>query len=65
VLLLDEPTVGLDAEADELIRNAIERERLRGVAVVHATHDAEVVRAATRVVALVDGRLSGSTPVLS
>jgi zinc/manganese transport system ATP-binding protein len=65
VLLLDEPTVGLDAEADELIRDAIERERLRGVAVVHATHDAEVVRAATRVVALVDGRLSGSTPVLS
>jgi zinc/manganese transport system ATP-binding protein len=66
VLLLDEPTVGLDAEADELIRDAIERERRRGVAVVHATHDAAVIREATRVVALVDGRLAASsTPVLS
>jgi zinc/manganese transport system ATP-binding protein len=58
VLLLDEPTVGLDAEAGALIRDAIERERERGVAVVHATHDAEVIREATRVVALTSGRMS-------
>jgi zinc/manganese transport system ATP-binding protein len=59
VLLLDEPTVGLDSDAGGLIRRAIERERARGVAVVQATHDPEVIAAADRVVVLRQGSSSG------
>jgi len=55
ILLLDEPTVGLDDEAHDLIDAAIAREAARGVAVVHATHDAEVIRRADRVVRLEAG----------
>ena len=57
VLLLDEPTVGLDDEARELIGLAIDREVERGVAVVHATHDADVIATAHRVVRLDAGVL--------
>jgi zinc/manganese transport system ATP-binding protein len=55
ILLLDEPTVGLDDEARLLIDAAIAREAGRGVAVVHATHDAEVIRLADRVIRLESG----------
>jgi len=55
ILLLDEPTVGLDDEARLLIDAAIAREARRGVAVVHATHDAEVIRLADRVIRLESG----------
>jgi len=57
ILLLDEPTVGLDDEARTLIGSAIAREAARGVAVVHATHDPEVVRLAGRVIRLEAGRV--------
>jgi len=57
VLLLDEPTVGLDDEADVLIGLAIDREAARGVAVVHATHDDAVIAAADRVIRLDAGVL--------
>lgn len=52
LLLLDEPTVGLDERAHELIAEAIERELERGATVVHATHDPAVVAAARTVVRL-------------
>ena len=55
VLLLDEPTVGLDDEACTLIDAAIAREASHGVAVVHATHDDEVIRLADRVIRLEAG----------
>jgi zinc/manganese transport system ATP-binding protein len=57
VLLLDEPTVGLDDEARTLIDAAISGEAWRGVAVVHATHDAEVIRRADRVVRMEAGAI--------
>jgi ABC-type Mn2+/Zn2+ transport system ATPase subunit len=38
---VDEPTAGLDANAEEIFMEAIQRERARGVAVVIATHDFE------------------------
>jgi len=55
ILLLDEPTVGLDDEAHDLISAAIAREAARGVAVVHATHDAGAIRLADRVIRLQAG----------
>ena len=60
ILLLDEPTVGLDDEARDLIDAAIAREAARGVAVVHATHDAEVIRLADRVIRLERGAVAAA-----
>jgi zinc/manganese transport system ATP-binding protein len=57
VLLLDEPTVGLDSEACELIARALAAEILRGTTVIHATHDADVIDAADRVLHLQRGEL--------
>jgi zinc/manganese transport system ATP-binding protein len=57
VVLLDEPTAGLDDEARVLIGQAIAREVERGAAVVHATHDADVIAAAHHVVRLSSGGL--------
>nr|WP_184240618.1 zinc ABC transporter ATP-binding protein AztA [Conyzicola lurida] len=57
VVLLDEPTAGLDDEAHELIARAIDAEARRGAGVVHATHDPEVMTRADRVVRLDRGRI--------
>jgi ABC-type Mn2+/Zn2+ transport system ATPase subunit len=59
VLLLDEPTAGLDIPGRELFASAVAEERSRGAAVVMATHDLDdaddadlVVLLARRVVAI-------------
>ena len=57
VLLLDEPAAGLDGDALLLIDRAIRAEADRGVAVVCATHDPEVIRRADRVIRLQAGRV--------
>ena len=57
LLLLDEPTAGVDAESTELILAALEREASRGAAVVHATHDREVIARADHVIHLHEGRV--------
>jgi len=62
VLLLDEPTVGLDDEAQLLIGIAIAAEADRGVTVVHATHDPAVIATADRVIRLDAGRLVSPEP---
>ena len=64
LLLLDEPTIGLDDEARELIESALAAEVGRGVTVIHATHDPSVADRADRVVRLEAGELVGvpSTP---
>ncbi|PRY65880.1 zinc/manganese transport system ATP-binding protein [Glaciihabitans tibetensis] len=56
ILLLDEPTAGLDNEACELIALALAAETLRGATVIHATHDSDVINAADRVLRLERGR---------
>lgn len=57
VLLLDEPTTGLDAASSSRILAAVERERRRGAVVVCVSHDPVLIAAAGRVLRLEGGRL--------
>ncbi|GAB3149972.1 zinc ABC transporter ATP-binding protein AztA [Microbacterium neimengense] len=57
VLLLDEPTTGLDAASSSRILSAVERERRRGAVVVCVSHDPVLIAAAGRVLRLEGGRL--------
>lgn len=57
LLLLDEPTIGLDDAAQRLIESALAAERARGATIVHATHDPRVIAAADGVVRLEAGRV--------
>ncbi|MEV6422574.1 zinc ABC transporter ATP-binding protein AztA [Streptomyces sp. NPDC051662] len=59
LLLLDEPTTGLDPEARERIGALLTALVADGVTVVHATHDLSAARAADVCLLLQDGRLAG------
>jgi energy-coupling factor transport system ATP-binding protein len=64
ILLLDEPTAGLDPESHEELLGQLEKLRDNGATIVIATHSMDdVVRLADRVIALKSGRivLEGST----
>ncbi len=69
VLLLDEPTRGMDAARKRELAAILERLRRDGAAILLATHDVELVaETATRVVLLGDGRIvadGGPRAVLS
>jgi zinc/manganese transport system ATP-binding protein len=58
LLLLDEPTTGLDAASAERIRSVLRAEADRGATVVCVSHDPAVLADADRVVALADGALA-------
>ncbi|KIQ17495.1 zinc ABC transporter ATP-binding protein AztA [Rhodococcus sp. MEB064] len=57
LLLLDEPTTGLDTASGERIRAVMRTESRRGAAVVCVSHDPSVLGTADRVVTLEDGRI--------
>jgi len=57
VLLLDEPTAGVDDDTRALIDRATVAEAARGAVIVHATHDAEVIERAAHVIRLDAGEL--------
>jgi ABC-2 type transport system ATP-binding protein len=58
VLLLDEPTVGVDADALERVEAVLAAERARGTATLLITHDLELAeRLADQVVVMGDGRV--------
>lgn len=57
VLLMDEPTAGVDATARAWIEEAMGAETERGVTVVHITHDPKSAGQAQQHLQLVDGRL--------
>ena len=58
LLLLDEPTTGLDTEGISRLLEVIEEERHRGCVVVLVTHDVQIAeRVATRRIVLERGRV--------
>ncbi|MGW5929743.1 zinc ABC transporter ATP-binding protein AztA [Streptomyces anulatus] len=59
LLLLDEPTTGLDPEARDRIGALLTALVADGVTIVQATHDLEVARAADTCLLLQDGHLAG------
>ena len=63
VLILDEPTAGMDPEARAVTRELIAAERAAGVAILLTSHDlVDVERLADRVVVIAAGRiLAGGT----
>ncbi len=64
LLLLDEPTAGLDRRTRRLVESVVRARRARGVAVVAVTHDAGfAVEALDRGVALAGGRVVADGPL--
>lgn len=57
LVLLDEPTTGLDAEAREIINGVVDDEVSRGAVVVMATHDVDDARRADATITLGRGEI--------
>lgn len=58
LLLLDEPTTGLDHDSGDRIRTVLREEVTAGAAVLCVSHDPAVIAAADRVVTLEAGRIA-------
>ena len=61
LLLLDEPTTGLDRDSGDRIRALVHEEARRGAAVVCVSHDPAVLDVADRLLRLADGRVTADT----
>ena len=65
VLVLDEPTVGLDAESEQNLMTLLSELNQKGTSIILATHDMEVVlRYATRALVLEKGKITLDTTPL-
>ena len=62
LLLLDEPTTGLDATAQRLIADVLAELTVEGVTVVQATHDLAAARRTDHCLLLQDGRVLREGP---
>lgn len=63
LLLLDEPTKGLDRAARRRVAEVLEEERARGATIVMATHDLELVSGLANSVSLLfDGEVACTEP---
>lgn len=56
ILMLDEPTTGLDAESTDLVLEALQR-LMAGKTTIIISHDLNLVRAADRIVVIKQGRI--------
>jgi ABC-2 type transport system ATP-binding protein len=64
VLVLDEPTAGMDPEARAATRSLLHEQRANGAAILLTSHElADVERLADRIVILVEGRVRASGTV--
>jgi ABC-type lipoprotein export system ATPase subunit len=63
VLISDEPTGNLDSASADAVLAILDSLKPTGVALVTATHDAQVAAAADVTVSLADGRVVTITPV--
>ncbi|MFF7900161.1 ABC transporter ATP-binding protein [Streptomyces sp. NPDC007920] len=63
VLLLDEPTAGLDPASARVVLDLLDRLRRSGPAVLTVTHDADTAARADRVLHLTGRRLTTGSPV--
>jgi putative ABC transport system ATP-binding protein len=63
VILADEPTGNLDTRTSVEIMAILQRLNRRGITIVLVTHEEDIARYATRVVAFRDGRIRSDTPV--
>ncbi|GAA4906193.1 zinc ABC transporter ATP-binding protein AztA [Nonomuraea thailandensis] len=62
LLLLDEPTTGLDTASRRHIAGVLDRESSRGVTIVHVTHDPAAALRADHCLLLDEGRLVAQGP---
>jgi ABC-type multidrug transport system fused ATPase/permease subunit len=56
ILMLDEPTTGLDAESTDLVLQALQR-LMRGKSTIIISHDLNLVRSADRIIVIKQGRV--------
>ena len=59
ILILDEPTTGLDLESTELVLAAL-RSLMRGKTTIIISHDPGLIRCADRIMVIADGRIAES-----
>ncbi|MFN2489613.1 MAG: ABC transporter ATP-binding protein [Actinomycetota bacterium] len=59
ILMLDEPTTGLDAESTDLVLQALQR-LMAGKTTIMISHDLNLVRPADRILVIRDGRIEQS-----
>ena len=62
VLILDEPTVGLDALGIQKVISLVDQQIAQGKGVIVITHDEGVARLAHRTLVIRDGLVAGETP---
>ena len=65
LILADEPTGNLDTRTSVEIMAILQRLNRAGITVVLVTHEPDIARYATRIVAFRDGRLRADAPVAS
>ncbi len=63
LILADEPTGNLDTRTSVEIMAILQRMNRRGITIVLVTHEDDIARFASRIVAFRDGRLRSDTPV--
>ncbi|PIU03121.1 hypothetical protein COT44_04455 [Candidatus Shapirobacteria bacterium CG08_land_8_20_14_0_20_39_18] len=65
VLILDEPTIGLDADGIAKVLDLVQALIQKGIAVVIVTHDQQVAKTASRVVIINMGKITYDGPVVN